>query len=357
MEFLPNPIEKNLHHLERYKRFIESRPKRTIKRETDFNIHHVWPRALGGPDEDWNLIKLTHREHYIAHMILWKCYGQQMVFAFNMLSNFYGTDRLTSREFSRLKTEVYEMFHDLYSGKKIAPFSEEHKQAISVALTGRTLSEGHCNNISKAVSDRGSHFGENNPMYGRKQTEESKEKNRQSHLLLYENGYVHPMTGKTQKDSTCINISKSKSNKVQCIETGEVFESVAWVCTYIYLEPLKFRRHIYDAIKNKMPLGNFTWILIEKKYKNPSRPRSDETRHKLSMIGKTKTREKNSRSKPVMCIETNEMFSCKNEAAEKVWGSESFAQRIKRSIATNKQVNGLSWRYISKEQLLYNSLE
>ena len=43
-------------------------------RKTDLptEIHHILPRSLGGTDEETNLVKLTFREHYLAHYLLWK---------------------------------------------------------------------------------------------------------------------------------------------------------------------------------------------------------------------------------------------------------------------------------------------
>ena len=37
--------------------------------------HHVLPRALGGTDDSSNLVALTAREHFVAHMLLAKIHG------------------------------------------------------------------------------------------------------------------------------------------------------------------------------------------------------------------------------------------------------------------------------------------
>ena len=34
--------------------------------------HHILPRSMGGSDDESNLVKLTGREHWIAHLLLWK---------------------------------------------------------------------------------------------------------------------------------------------------------------------------------------------------------------------------------------------------------------------------------------------
>jgi hypothetical protein len=58
--------------------------------------HHICPEAnemfpeYGSfKDYPWNKALLTDRQHYIAHMMLWKVYrNKSMTFAFNMMSNF-----------------------------------------------------------------------------------------------------------------------------------------------------------------------------------------------------------------------------------------------------------------------------
>lgn len=35
-------------------------------------VHHILPRALGGSDDDFNLVRLTYREHFVAHWLLTK---------------------------------------------------------------------------------------------------------------------------------------------------------------------------------------------------------------------------------------------------------------------------------------------
>jgi hypothetical protein len=40
--------------------------------------HHILPRALGGSDDSSNLVALTAREHFVAHVLLAKIYGGVM---------------------------------------------------------------------------------------------------------------------------------------------------------------------------------------------------------------------------------------------------------------------------------------
>lgn len=42
---------------------------------TYFERHHIIPRSMGGSDYKCNLVKLTAREHFIAHLLLHKIYN------------------------------------------------------------------------------------------------------------------------------------------------------------------------------------------------------------------------------------------------------------------------------------------
>lgn len=43
--------------------------------------HHIVPRAEGGSDDASNLVKLTAREHYIAHLLLAKIYDDYAMYS------------------------------------------------------------------------------------------------------------------------------------------------------------------------------------------------------------------------------------------------------------------------------------
>lgn len=43
-----------------------------------FEIHHILPKCLGGSDEKDNLVMFTGREHFIAHMLLWKAFPEEI---------------------------------------------------------------------------------------------------------------------------------------------------------------------------------------------------------------------------------------------------------------------------------------
>lgn len=102
----PVENEEQKRHLIRYVNFINSRPERDlIKDGKYFNVHHIVPKSLNGCDDRFNLIKLTHREHYIAHLILWRTYGGKMAQAFYYMTKISKSKIINGRLFEILKIE------------------------------------------------------------------------------------------------------------------------------------------------------------------------------------------------------------------------------------------------------------
>jgi hypothetical protein len=60
-----------------YQRLI-AKAKERICPEGYVEKHHILPRALGGSDDSSNLVALTSREHFVAHVLLAKIHGGVM---------------------------------------------------------------------------------------------------------------------------------------------------------------------------------------------------------------------------------------------------------------------------------------
>jgi hypothetical protein len=68
-----------------YNSLIEKRKKIPAKGYTE--NHHILPRSLGGSDDKSNLVSLTGREHWIAHLLLHKIHRlPQTAFACHMMA-------------------------------------------------------------------------------------------------------------------------------------------------------------------------------------------------------------------------------------------------------------------------------
>jgi hypothetical protein len=61
-----------------YQSLINRAAGRKKKTGEYYELHHIIPRCLGGTDSKKNLVYLTGREHYIAHLCLVKIYPRNM---------------------------------------------------------------------------------------------------------------------------------------------------------------------------------------------------------------------------------------------------------------------------------------
>lgn len=133
----------------KYKRWYYQIINQSINRPiTEYTEeHHILPKSLGGDDSVSNIVKLTAREHFICHWLLTKFtwgsdYGS-MVYALRMM-------RVTN---------------------------DSTKQRYNTPVTARVFER---NKVEYANISSRRLLGENNPMYGKRHTEETKEKIRRA---------------------------------------------------------------------------------------------------------------------------------------------------------------------------------
>ena len=63
-------------YLKWYTELIEKASTQIINEDIYTEIHHIVPKHCDGDDNTSNLIKLTFRQHTLAHLLLWKIYGR-----------------------------------------------------------------------------------------------------------------------------------------------------------------------------------------------------------------------------------------------------------------------------------------
>jgi hypothetical protein len=168
-------IYENLHYLNRYNKFINALKNQII--DGCVENHHIVPRSHGGSDDASNIIKLTPRQHYIAHWMLARAYKDKMASAFWFMSNIIDKKnhkskiKITSRMYNEARElhqyavsqrvvsqETRLKISILHKGKKR---TDETRKKMSIACTGRVASDEHRKNLSKALT-------------GKKQSEETK---------------------------------------------------------------------------------------------------------------------------------------------------------------------------------------
>lgn len=91
----------NYHEI--YNTLIARAQKRILTGDEYTENHHIIPRCLGGNNSQINLVKLTGREHYIAHLLLWKMYPEnsKLMFAFKMMCTASNHGKRTAYRSSR----------------------------------------------------------------------------------------------------------------------------------------------------------------------------------------------------------------------------------------------------------------
>ncbi|MGD9678098.1 MAG: NUMOD3 domain-containing DNA-binding protein [Vulcanibacillus sp.] len=280
---LPEVSEENKIHLERYKRFILSRPVRKFKRNENLNRHHILPKSLRGNNAKENFIILTTREHYIAHLILWKCGYLKMCQAFWYMShNKKHSNTLSSRQYILLQ--------------------KDNSHFLSIIFKGVAKSEDHKQKISKG--NKGKMSGENHPFYGKQRSKETKEKISKSNI------------GKIRSEEAK---QKMKENHYDCCGENNPMFGKDWREGKTEEELRIHSERISKAGKGKKKPENF---------------------------GKNMSGGNNHMSRKIRCIETNEIFSCKPEASKKIYKDKKWVQRIKVSLKHKRKVKGYSWEYV-----------
>jgi hypothetical protein len=154
-----------------YNNIIHSAQNRLI--ESEYETHHIVPRSMGGKDVDENLVRLTLKEHLVCHLLLTKfTYGEnrsKMLFAANMMTNF---GKYNSKSYSSLKKEVASMMSEMLSGINHPMYGKKQSQ--------ETIQKRIQNTDSSKLASQSGKKGPLHPSYGRVMSEEEKEMRRKS---------------------------------------------------------------------------------------------------------------------------------------------------------------------------------
>jgi len=118
-----------------YENLIESRKNRIFEKDDVYEIHHIIPKSLGGEDIDENRIKLTPREHFLAHWLLWRIHrNREMSFAFFSMCQY----RKGNRKQFKISSRAYE---EARISRKNVGVSDETRKKMSEAKQGKIYSE------------------------------------------------------------------------------------------------------------------------------------------------------------------------------------------------------------------------
>jgi len=192
-----------------YERLIERAKDRKLDCYTE--SHHIVPKSMNGNDDKDNLVNLTAREHFVAHILLVKIYPEHkgLINAVNMMT--VTSDKIVrnNRMYGWLKEKFSERMSELQTGSTnsqygtiwICNIKEEINKKIKKPLLETYIDEGwitgrskwklvkNCRNCNEEFISEKANFcdrkchtefrrkeGHVSPMKGKKHTKEAKEK-------------------------------------------------------------------------------------------------------------------------------------------------------------------------------------
>jgi hypothetical protein len=136
-------------YIKHYSNLIEKAKARTLEKNIYVERHHIKPKSEGGFDDETNIVKLTAREHFLAHWLLYRINPESTSRAHAFWRMCRGRGKVLPENWIVISSRVYEE-------ARLA-----HSKAISKELKGRKKTPEH---VAKVVAAN----------IGRKRTSEAK---------------------------------------------------------------------------------------------------------------------------------------------------------------------------------------
>ena len=223
-----------------YKQLIEKAKilKRTKTSDEYYESHHIQPMSLGGHDVETNKVLLTAREHYIAHALLVFIHKDnsynysKMLWAYNGMRGWKSGDQ---ERFYKCNSHLYEKLKGKYT------HSDETRSKMSKSAKGHNISNETKRKMSETRKQRiengeiNKPAGENNGMFGKNHSMETKRKISEAQLGIPLNltpaqiqkksdrmlGEKNPMYGKTHTEEARKKISETHKGRKDSPERTE----------------------------------------------------------------------------------------------------------------------------------------
>jgi hypothetical protein len=178
--------------------------------------HHIIPKSLGGSNDPDNLVKLTAREHFIAHRLLAKIHGGKMWSALWMMCH----GKTNSGKGLSVSSKVYETARIRHAQHISEIFSGENHPNYK-----RTMTEDQRNKISESLKGRAA--GEMNPNYGKKHSDATRALISKKVISRDQTGKRNPFFGKKHTEETLSklrNVVRSEETKRKLSEARRAEE-------------------------------------------------------------------------------------------------------------------------------------
>jgi NUMOD3 motif len=190
-----------------------------------YERHHIFPKSLGGSDNESNLIYITAREHFICHWLLTKIYpvGEEhwkmlnalrMMRAENKNQCRYNT-KITSRVYAKIKEEYAKLQSERYSGENNPMYGDKFHRSQEGYKRQREAVLGEKNGAKKEESRKkisDSKLGKSRDLF----SDEWK-----SNMSLSKQGEKNNMFGKNHSHDTIEKIREKAKLRTYSDETNE----------------------------------------------------------------------------------------------------------------------------------------
>ena len=208
--------------------------------------HHIVPKCIGGTDDENNLIDLYAREHFEAHRLLAQenPKNKGLVYAWWCMAtangkHIDGTYKLTPEEYETIRImysksvtgENNPMFGKTHSMETRMKISENHADVSGVNNPnyGKHCSEETKKKLSEMK--KGKFVGKDNPFYGKKHTEEAKQKISEKRKGKF-TGEDNSFYGKkhTEETKKKIGMSNSRGKSARARKVIRLFDFRVYDC-------------------------------------------------------------------------------------------------------------------------------
>ena len=162
-----------------------------------YENHHILPISLKGENKKDNLVLLTAKEHFLAHKLLIKIYtnNRKLVDAFFFM--IHGNQKQHYNASLRDYEHSINLKNEIPLSDKTLQKMRKHLKKVHEKNKGSIPWNKGLDAINKGVPT----------------SEESKIKLSNTLKKKYENGYIHPMTGKTHSEETKKKISEAQKGQ------------------------------------------------------------------------------------------------------------------------------------------------
>ena len=212
-----------------YNRLMERGSTRNLADGIYFETHHIIPKSEGGTNNASNLVKLTAREHFVAHWLLHRESPNTYSRSFSFWRMCNGKGKVPTSKWIVVSSRAYEegklAFRTAIKGVlKGRPKSREHIQKVALANTGKKRSKESRDRMSVAAKSRPISEGFSKLRESRIIQDERQRK--QVAMVLLDGSTVHKIFSSLKQAAEFVN--RDSSNLSVAIKKGKTSAGYYW---------------------------------------------------------------------------------------------------------------------------------